>query len=265
MKNATVPEHLLEHQTSYKFLGIRDYTATSTTHTNHHCTSPGWHDTILNCFNNETHLRVGFCITYNQTSDIAFITLCPYFRPEVFHVIEHKGAHYITLPESISDINDFMCRPLNRKGRVCSECMEGYGPAVMSAGFDIQCSNCTGAWYGIPLFLFLEFFPVTLFYFIIFIFKINITSGSITCFIMYSQLLIICYDRIVSGDSFVINDIVLTTSPSSKFLFKTLLTICDIWNLRFFRYFIPSFCISSTLKPIHLIFISTYWYSILSC
>ena len=65
------------------------------------------------------------------------------------HVIEHKGPHYITLPENVSDINDFICRPLNRKGRVCSECMEGYGPALMSEGFDIRCSNCTGAWYGI--------------------------------------------------------------------------------------------------------------------
>ena len=120
-----MPEHLLEYQTSYDFMEIQDYTATNTTHAYHHCRSPGWHDTLLNCFNNETHLRVGFCITYNQTSDIASIALCPYFRPEVFHVTEYKGTHYITLPENVSDINDFMCRPLNRKGRVCSECMEG--------------------------------------------------------------------------------------------------------------------------------------------
>ena len=256
VKNAVVPEHLLEYQTSYDFIVTQDYTAINTTHAYHHCRSPGWHGTILNCFNNETHLRVGFCITYNQTTDIASIALCPYFRPEVFVVTEYKGAHYITLPENISDINDFMCRPLNRKGRVCSECMEGYGPAVMSAGYDIQCSNCTGSWYEVPLFLFLEFIPITLFYFIILIFQINITSGSITCFIMYSQILAFSYDRIVSGESFVINDIVLTASPSSKLLFKTLLTIYDIWNLRFFRNFIPPFCISSTLKPIHLVFVS---------
>ena len=149
VKNAIVPEHLLEHQTSYNFTEIQEH-ITNTTHAYHRCRCPGFHDTYLNCFNNETHLRVGFCITYNQTTDIASVTRCPYFQPEVFTVTEHKGAHYITLPENISDINDFMCKTLNRKGRVCSECMEGYGPTVMSAGFDIQCSNCTGAWYGIP-------------------------------------------------------------------------------------------------------------------
>ena len=202
---------------------------------------------------------VGFCITYNQTTNIASIALCPYFQPEVFTVTEHKGAHYITLPENVSDINDFMCRPLNGKGRVCSECVEGYGPTVMSAGFDIQCSNCTGAWYGIPLFLFLEFFPITLFYlaiFIIVIFQINITSGSITCFIMYSQLLIISFDHIASGYDIDISNTLLTATPNSKLFLKILLTIYDIWNFCFFYYFIPSFCISSTLKPIHLIFVS---------
>ena len=133
--------------------------------------------------------------------------------------------------------------------------MEGYGPAVISAGFDIQCSNCTGAWYGMPLFLFLEIIPVTVFYFVILIFQVNITSGSITCFIVFNQLFIIFCDCIMGGhhDSFHINDIVLMASPNLKLLFKVLLTIYDIWNLRFF---IPSFCISSTLKPIHVVFIS---------
>ena len=118
-----------------------------------------------------------------------------------------------------------MCRPMNRKSGVCSECVEGYGPAVMSVGFNIQCSNCTGVWYGVPLFLFLEFIPITVFHFIILIFQINITSGSITCFIMYSQLLIIAYDRIAAGDNFDIAHNMLTATPNSKLLLKILLTI----------------------------------------
>ena len=157
-----VPKHLSEDQTPYNFIVTQDYTTTDATHAPHHCRSrSGWYDTILNCFNNKTHLRVGFCATYDQKSDIASIVLCPYFKPDVFHVTKHKGAHYITLPENASDINDFMCRPMNRKGRVCSECMEGYGPAVMSVGFNIQCSNCTDVWYGVPLFLFLKFISHT--------------------------------------------------------------------------------------------------------
>ena len=133
-----------------------------------------------------------------------------------------------------------MCRPLNRKGRVCSECMDGYGPAVMSVGFDIQCVNCTDTWYGVPLFLFLEFYPITVFYFIILILQINITSGSITCYIMCSQLLIIANDRIIAGDIYDITDIFLTASTNSKLFNKILLTVYDIWNLRFFLILHPT-------------------------
>ena len=245
-----------KHPSPYEFVMVQDHTAVINTSESVHCKNKGWHTTILNCSNNETHLRVGFCATYDQDSQIAFIALCPYFRPDVFHVTEYRGAHYIPLPENISEINDYMCRPLNRKGRVCSECMDGYGPAVMSVGFDIQCVNCTGTWYGVPLFLFLEFFPITVFYYTILIFQINITSGSITCFIMCSQFLIIGYDRIIAGDIFDITEILLTASPNSKLFISILLTVYDIWNLRFFRYFIPPFCISSKLKPIHLVFLS---------
>ena len=251
---AIVPSDQSEH----RYLNLSKYQQEhqSPTVQTHYCGSRGFHNNILRCFDNETHLRVGFCATHDQDSDTASVALCPYFRPDVFHVTKYKGAHYLTLPENVSEINDYMCKPLNRKGRVCSKCMEGYGPAVMSVGFDIQCANCTGTWYGVPLFIFLELFPITIFYFIILIFRINITSGSITCYIMYSQLLIIGYDRIIAGDIFDITDILLTANNNSKLFVKILLTVYDIWNLRFFRYFIPPFCISSRLKPIHLVFLS---------
>jgi hypothetical protein len=145
---------------------------------------------------------------------------------------------------------------MNRKGRVCSECVDGYGPAVMSVGFDIQCANCTGTWYGILLFLFLEFFPATIFYLIILMFQVNITSGTITCYILYSQLIVIAYDRLSAGDIFDVTDIFIAANVNSQLLFKLLLTSHDVWNLRFFRYLLPPFCVSSALKPIHLIFLS---------
>ena len=39
---------------------------------------------------------------------------------------------------------------------ICSECIDGFAPAITSLGY--QCSSCTqSAWYGVPLFLVLEF------------------------------------------------------------------------------------------------------------
>ena len=62
---------------------------------------------------------------------------------------------------------------------------------------------------------------ITVFYFIILIFQINITSGSITCYIMYSQLLIIAYDCIIAGDIYDIADIFLMASTNSKLFVKS--------------------------------------------
>ena len=212
---------------------------------------------LVICRGNRRYLKVGFCATYNNSSGLTSVTVCPYFKPDCFNVIRFgRHAHYIPLPDNVSELNDYLCGPMNRKGRVCSECMDGYGPAVMSAGFDIQCANCTGSWYGVLLFLFLEFFPATVFYLILLIFQVNITSGTITCYILYSQLVIITYDRLTAGDIFDVTDIFVAANVSSQLHFKLLLAAYDVWNLRFFRYLLPPFCVSSRLKPIHLIYLS---------
>ena len=50
----------------------------------------------------------------------------------------------------------------NRRGLLCGECKDGYGPAVYS--FDMTCANCSSLWsrYAISLCLFLQFVPTTL-------------------------------------------------------------------------------------------------------
>ena len=73
-----------------------------------------------------------------------------------------------------------------RQGLVCSECIEGFGPSVTSLGY--SCSKC--AWYGIPLFLLVEFVPITVFYVIIILFQINLTSALFTAFVLANQFAI---------------------------------------------------------------------------
>ena len=212
---------------------------------------------IIRCHHNRGYVRVGFCATYDNSSGLISVAVCPFFKSDCFNVTRfNKHGHYVRLPDNISELNDYLCRPMNRKGRVCSECMDGYGPAVMSVGFDVQCANCAGSWHGILLFLFLEFFPATIFYLIILVFQVNITSGTITCYILYSQLAIITYDRLTAGDIFDVTDIFFAANVNSQLPFNLLLTAYDVWNLRFFRYLLPPFCVNSTLKPIHLIYLS---------
>ena len=216
-------------------------------------------DNRFKCSNDGTYLKAGHCATYDNNTGIVSYAQCPYFIQSnglnITKFEQQLSNWYILLPENMSELNDYLCGAMNRRGRVCSQCKDGFGPAVTSVGFQIQCSKCIGAWYGIPLYLFLELFPITIFYFILLIFQINITSAPMTSYIMYSQLIIFATDQLFSGDKTCLAGIVLLLSRSFQLFAKIILSIYDIWNLRFFGYLAPPFCISSRLKPIHIAFL----------
>lgn len=204
-------------------------------------------------FDNSTFLRVGYCTTYDEASGIVSFSPCPYFQPTGYVVHgTKKSIWYIKLPNNISVLNNYMCGPMHRRGRVCSECKDGFGLAVTSVGFNIQCSNCTNVWYAISLYLFLEFVPVTIFYLIILIFQVNITSAPMTCYIMYSQLVALWWSSAFDGEDFNVSKQMFILNSHTELFRKIVLSMYDVWNLRFFHYLVPPFCISSQLKPFHL-------------
>ena len=112
-------------------------------------TSPKTKD-IVKCSLNERAalLKYGYCMTYSK-EDLGrlFVGKCQYFEIQGHNLSDTPG--YITLPGNISELNEYMCGPMNRQGLVCSECIEGFGPSVTSLGY--SCSKC--AWYSVPLFL----------------------------------------------------------------------------------------------------------------
>ena len=207
----------------------------------------------IDYFEEFTYLRVGYCVTYDENIGVVSFAPCPYFHSGDDVILAAKNnIWYIKLPNNISALNEYMCGPLHRKGRVCSECADGYAPAVTSVGFDIQCSNCTGVWYGIPLYLFMEFVPVTIFYIIILVFQINITSAPMTCYIMYSQLVALSWSFAFDGEDYNLSRQTFILNNHTELFRKIVLSIYDVWNLRFFHYLVPPFCISSMLKPFHV-------------
>ena len=202
----------------------------------------------VHCREREALLRLGRCMTYEEVNG-TFVGLCPYFLVDGF-LSNLTERHFISLPERIDELNDYMCRPLNRKGRICQECIEGFGPAVTSIGY--QCSNCSTSWYGIPLYLFLEFVPITVFYLVVLIFRISVTSAPMTSFVMYSQLLVFTF----TVDIEAINVIRAEINGGIYVLLNIVIMLYGVWNLDFFRYIVPPFCVSSKLKIIHIVFLS---------
>ena len=143
----------------------------------------------IECSQSGSLLRYGECATFSEDSNLIPMSTCQYFEPDSYNMTSSK---HILLPRNLSQLNDYMCGPLNRKGLVCSECADGFCPSVTS--FRHRCVNCTDGWYGVPLFLFLELAPITVLYFVILAFQIKVLSAPMPCFIMYAQLVVIVFD-----------------------------------------------------------------------
>ena len=109
--------------------------------------------------------------------------------------VTKDGSYGILLPNNISKLNPYMCGPLNRKDYLCNNCKNGYGPPVISES--ASCANvcylCKDTWYYLMLYLSLNFIPLTAFYLLILVLQVQLTSAPMTCFIMYSQLMVLAF------------------------------------------------------------------------
>jgi len=167
---------------------------------------------------------------------------CPYVY---YHNI--VNSRYIALPHNVSDLNNVFCAPLNRDGLLCRDCIDGFGPSVVTTGF--TCANCTVNNYGWVLYILSEFVPATVFYFAVLTLRIRITSAPMNCFIMFSQILV----TLINEDSKIHVVLMEKLDTTSLAVFKVILTGYGFWNLDYFRYFIPPFCVSQDLKNIHVL------------
>ena len=181
----------------------------------------------------DVYLSIGYLMTFKEDEGIV-LSGYPYYQLEG-HNTSDPG--YIKLPDNISELNDYMCGPMNRKGFLCGDCIDGFGPSASSIGY--RCSNCTDVWYGVPLYLLLELLPVTIFYFTILVFPIPITYAPLPCFILYSQL--IMYEITIDQQP-PINKLVIT-QLENNFNFDSIV----LWSLQILNYIVPPFCISENL------------------
>ena len=193
------------------------------------------HETSVMCSNDRVFLSYMFCLTHNKETNILSASFCTYFALDG-HNISEPG--FISLPENVSELNDYMCGPMNRKGIVCSECIDGYGPSVTSPNF--RCSDCSNTWYSMPLYLLLELVPVSVFYLIMLIFQAPMIS-----FVFYSNNILL----IISLNLNVINQ-------DQSRVYGTILALSyGILSFDFFCYAIPPFCVSPHLKIVHALYL----------
>ena len=88
---------------------------------------------------------IGVCLTrLSNDSEIAVYGPCPYVTGFTSTYMKYQNYYHIKF--ELSTLTEQTCGPLNRKGLLCSECYEGYGPAVYA--FGSECVKCYGSVYG---------------------------------------------------------------------------------------------------------------------
>ena len=209
-------------------------------------------DHIVLCTDEGALLRNGYCMTY-EVGKGTFASRCIYFEVNG-HNKSETFPGFITLPDNVSELNDYMCGPMNRKGLVCRECIEEFGLSFFSV--TPICTKCSDGTVigGIFLYLLLAIVPATLVYFFILLFGVGLTSPLFITFMFYCQFVYI-FIVYTSYDP----DTTLNIHSHANVYVRALITFYGFWDLDlFFTYFIPPLCISDKFNLITILYLKQY-------
>ena len=191
----------------------------------------------LLCTSDKHQVEIGkdHCATSLGKKGDYYIGRCP-----LVLTVNRTNRLYSEMPSNVSQLDEVVCGPYNRRGFLCGECKDGYGPVIYA--FDLKCVNCSSHWskLAICLYLFLQFVPTTLIFICLVVFRINITSGPLLGYILFCQ--------VVSVNSLYTN----FTHFPALLRILLLVTISQMWNLILFKVILPPFCIGEKLTGIHV-------------
>ena len=182
------------------------------------------------------------CMSYDNKSKVTVAGKCihSYSRSS-------NDDYFIEQPISVTKLDNFTCGWLKRTGLLCSHCRnQSHGVAVLS--YRYECVECLGSIYGWLLYFTLVLVPATLFFLVIIACNIRATAPHMNAFISIVQLGLYSIDGLISG--------VQTNFD------KIAMTLLGIWNLDFFQYTFPPFCINknySTLRVLSFDYINAFY------
>ena len=199
---------------------------------------------VMKCTPNKlTSVLTCHCATYDQFNGLTEVGSCIYHCQSILNRTGY-GVIYHALPNNVSELNDNVCEPFNRNGTLCGKCKDGFHPLAYS--FDMSCVKCQHSKSNWWKFLLAAFLPLTLFYLIILVFNVNITSSNLFGFVYYSQ--------VVATPAFARLIYLLTKDkPNIRIPVKLIGLMYGIWNLDFFRSLNLGICLDiDTLQTLAL-------------
>ena len=182
------------------------------------------------------------CMSYDNKSKVTVAGKCIYS-----HLDSFNDNYFIEQPIAVTELDNFTCGWLKRTGLLCSHCRnQSHGVSALS--YRYECVECLGSVYGWLLYFTLIFVPVTLFFLVIITCNIRATAPHMNAFICIVQIAL----NAING---------LLSAVHTNFD-KIVMTLLGIWNLDFFQYTFPPFCINknySTLRVLSFGYINAFY------
>ena len=148
------------------------------------------------------------------------------------------------LVHDVDELNKQMCSGIHREtSKFCSRCEKGYAPSPYTY-YGIPCTKCSKDSPGWLFYILLELSFPTLVFLVSLLLRIRITSGCMIGFIFYCQV-------VANTLSDPYYHFVLSTK--NRRFTNTILSLYGLWNMDFFRFLIPKFCVSPHLRTLDVV------------
>ena len=208
------------------------------------CECPSFIPWGIRCSQSKLKIEVadGYCVSFIHNRSYA--GNCLYA-----HTGNFTDRAFSEAPCDPDRLNDYMCGNYNRKGLLCGQCIYGYGPAAFS--LEMKCVDCSMLSSGgaFILYLALEFIPITLFFIVVMITRLDVTAGPMLGYVIFCQ----SYVFGIETKPFLVSHIFHHASGIYKILMHISLALSNVWLLRFAFIFSPPICVSANFTNIDLV------------
>ena len=184
-------------------------------------------------------LMQGSCVTYDHVKNKFVAGICPFL-----FINEYKTTNrFFISGEGIGKWQfnaEVMCKEKNRSGRLCGHCNHNNSVSVNS--YLLQClpvAECQ--WYNWFFVLLADLIPVTVFFVIIIVFHISITSGYANAFILFAQVVTLPTNAVAFQTSW--SNALDGHLGLSSVIALSLMAFYSIWSLDMGQIIAPDICL----------------------
>ena len=198
---------------------------------------------MISCDEQFIHVKQGTCMTWDNATSSAEFHHCLFTKWSEDKCIMND-VYRISTSSTGEKLNQFTCGDYNRQRKYCSQCIDGYGPAVFSD--DATCADCSKHKYLWILNLMFQLLMVTILCWLLMFFQIKGTSSPFNVVIMCAQL-------VTMGLKLDSDLHARLSCYIGHTLTSIVITGLGVFNLDFFHALIPPLCVSPSLKSINIL------------